>query len=112
MRKNTFLTASIFVLSMCCSSVVNADTIEYYGSKAGLCRPCKGRVDQVCKRIYQDDDREKFQGNTTGEKASGFLAPAAIEPSETVTVEYDGIQYVIPADAINWADGSIDESKL
>ncbi|MBQ8222392.1 MAG: hypothetical protein IJZ87_03450 [Bacteroidales bacterium] len=33
--------------------------IYYYGSKAGVFRPCKGNVEMVCKKIIFSSERDK-----------------------------------------------------
>lgn len=106
MKKYVLSLISVFTLALCFSPKVDAkETIEYYGSKAGLLRPCKGSLDQVCKRIIREDDELQLnQKSIDGFRLDG--------QNETVIIEYDGMQYVVPADAVNWEDGSIDESKL
>ena len=95
----------ILTLTFCTVQETKADTIEYYGSKAGLFRPCRGTLLRICKRIIITEKNDKpIEALSLNEDAT--------EMPQTVIVEYDGVQYVVPAEAVNWEDGSIDESKL
>lgn len=85
-------------------------TVEYYGSKTGLFKACKGELLTVCKRIqYPDkftDELSPFPGGFDVFKPDLMSVEEAV-PEEYATVVYDGVEYMIPVSWINIEDGSI-----
>lgn len=119
MKKIIVISFSIFAFLTLFGTQANAGSIKYYGSKAGLFRACKGDLVAVCKEVTTDKVSTKIDDSLITD-----IAPLSVDdadfPSmeqsnaeaEEVTVIYDGVEYVIPAKAINWEDGSIDADKL
>lgn len=106
------------------SSAFAGSTVEYFGSKSGLFRPCKGDAIRVCKRITTDlvkiPDFPKFEDQLDPSDfpkfelypgtGKGEIMPMSMEnqeDEESVIVEYDGVEYQVPISWINFEDGSI-----
>lgn len=120
MKKIIVISFSIFAFLTLFGTQANAGSIKYYGSKAGLFRACKGDLVAVCKEVTTDTKlNTKIDDSLISD-----IAPLSVDDddwtyqqqsnteTEEVTVIYDGVEYVIPANAINWEDGSINPDKL
>ncbi len=109
--KNLKIIALLFLGGLFVTCDVMAEggaTVEYYGSKAGLLRPCKGPLLTVCKRIQYPDRFTELSPLPEGPRVVQPLSVSEETISEEyVTVVYDGAEYMIPVSWINIEDGSI-----
>lgn len=93
-----------------CDVMADGGSIEYFGSKTGLFKACKGELLHVCKRIkYPNNFTEPTPNPGIVEIPEYGLMSVKEEivPEECVTVVYDGVEYEIPMSWINFEDGSI-----
>lgn len=98
-----------------------AGSIEWYGRKSGLFRPCRGESIRLCKRITTVDEYPIVPTYPLNPVNPGLtpidpdkpiidIMPMSMNEesqSEDVIVEYDGVEYQIPRSWINFEDGSI-----
>lgn len=113
MKRFYAIALSVVALSLCVSTNANAGSIKYYGSKAGLFRPCRGDLVSVCKEIITDKVVAKDDACVIASLALDQEdETSTVDQTEYAIVKYDGVEYLIPLENINLEDGSIDAENL
>lgn len=117
--KRTIIGGFFAIALLFVANGATAGTIEYYGARAGLFKACKGDLITVCKRVTTGGGQVREEemipeqypvlDPETEEDGRHPMPLRAGAPEEFMIVEYDGVQYQIPASRINLQDGSIIE---